>query len=357
MREQILARLREALDVATANVSGGLTRIRGLAAEVVERVDGIELASVASGNDDAPAQPLSCLRFAALATARGKPVSEFLLIPFGEVVVERPVAGENFVFTRTHAEAAKRWFDQMGRKLAVDYEHQSFDRFNTRSDGLRPAAGWVGGLEVRDDGLWAVEVTWTERADELLCSGEYRYFSPVVFWTDEDHTDIAALGPVALTNDPAMRGVRPLAASRQLADQEPDSGPSSEPAAALRKELDTATAEIEVLRVRLADQAADAFIERGARLGKILDSTREDWRTDYLRDSEATEQRLSRAPVLLPPGRLMKLDRRGEVARLSPSKSAPVLASGALGQSVFEPEDLAAFERAQATGCVIAGGL
>ena len=44
----------------------------------------------------------------------------------------------------------------MGRKLAIDYEQQSFDRFNTRPDGLRPAAAWIGGLEIRDNGLWAI---------------------------------------------------------------------------------------------------------------------------------------------------------------------------------------------------------
>src|SRR5690606_10386889 len=107
-----------------------------------------------------------------LSSAQGDPVAAFLLIPFGVVQVERPSAGGDFVFTRRHAESAKRWFDAIGRKLAIDYEHQSFDQFNTRADGLRPAAGWIGGLEVREDGLWATNVTWTERARELLRSGE-----------------------------------------------------------------------------------------------------------------------------------------------------------------------------------------
>src|SRR6185436_3109707 len=127
-----------------------------------------------------------------------------------------------FEFTRRHAESAAAWFASLGRKLAIDYEHQSFERHNTRADGLRPAAGWVGGLQVREDGLWAVDVTWTARAKELLAAGEYRYFSPVIFWTDEDYGDVAALGPVALTNDPAMRGVTPLAAARRAGAVEDD---------------------------------------------------------------------------------------------------------------------------------------
>src|SRR5262249_51765447 len=139
-------------------------------------------------------------------------VGEFLLIPFGDVQVERPLAGGDFVFTREHAAAAVAWFESIGRKLAIDYEHQSFALHNTRPDGLRPAAGWIGGLQIRGDGLWAADVTWTDRARELLAGGEYRYFSPVIFWADEDYASLAALGPVALTNDPAMHGVQPLAA-------------------------------------------------------------------------------------------------------------------------------------------------
>lgn len=347
VREQILTRLHEALELATENLSGELDRFRELVREVAERVDGIELAQATTREH--PAQPSSRLRCAALSTARGEPVTEFLLIPFGEVVVERPIAGESFVFTRAHAETARRWFEQMGRKLAIDYEHQSFDRCNTRSDGLRPAAGWIGGLEVRDDGLWAVNVSWTERAAELLRSGEYRYFSPVIFWTDEDHADVTALGPVALTNDPAMHGVRPLAAARR-SEAEPDEA-AAESEEAVRGQLEAARDEIALLRRQLAAQEADAFVERGLRLGKIVDSTSMDWRADFLRDPEETEQRLARAPVLRPPGRVIALDRRGEVARLplGTAEGGPTTAR----EWEIGAEDWAAFERAVAAGRVL----
>ncbi len=354
MRAQILTRLREALDLAEADLPRHVNEFRDLVTDVLTRVDGINLPQ-AAGDDTA--QPRSQLQCAVLSTDPGGPVTEFLLIPFGEVVVERPVAGENFVFTPSHAESAQRWFQQMGRKLAVDYEHQSFDRCNTRPDGLRPAAGWIGGLEVRDNGLWAVDVTWTERARELLSSGEYRYFSPVIFWTDEDHTSIAALGPVALTNDPAMRGVQPLAASRQLDEHEHSDAPEFPDAseALLHRELEAAQSEIELLRQKLTAQEADTFVERGMRLGKIMDSTSMDWREDYLRDPEATEQRLSRAPVLLPPGRMIALDRRGEPAPHRPRPKTTATSAGLPGQLIAEPEDLAAFDQALAAGRVITG--
>src|ERR1051326_6347072 len=78
------------------------------------------------------------LRGAILSSDNG-PATELLLIPFGSVEVDRALSGRSFEFTPAHAQSAKKWFDALGRKLAIDYEHQSFDRFNTRPDGLKPA--------------------------------------------------------------------------------------------------------------------------------------------------------------------------------------------------------------------------
>ncbi len=371
VRTQLLARLREALHIATGDLSSNLERFRDLLTEVAERADALNLVRTARADRASP-QPSSVLAVATLSKTNGEPVGEFLLIPFGEVVVERPIAGENFVFTAAHAESAKQWFDQMGRKLAIDYEHQSLDRLNTRADGLRPAAGWIGALEVRDDGLWAVNVSWTDRAQELLRSGEYRYFSPVIFWTDEDHTDVAALGPVALTNDPAMHGVSALAAGRQNAEGGPaetqtHTSPHDTPVAetddvaqqevlvAARAKLEAAEAEINLLRHELEAQEADTFVERGLRLGKILESTAADWRADYLRDAVATEQRLARAPILLPPGRMIALDRRGNAAD-RPRRPQTAANEHTVSEWGIEADDLAAYERAAAAGRVLHTG-
>ena len=170
---------------------------------------------------------------------------------------------------------------------------------------------------------------------------------------------MAALGPVALTNDPAMRGVCSLAATRQLdearnettlrgeADQIVDEGEAA---------LEAARAEITLLRRQLAAQEADTFVERGLRLGKILESNSMDWRADYLRDAETAEERLSRAPVLRPPGRMIALDRRGDVARLQRSGGTLRSAPGTTTQWAVEPEDLTAYEQAAAAGRVSGPG-
>jgi hypothetical protein len=345
VRHEILTRLESALTTARRDLPQQLDEVRDLVADVTTRLDALALSRVALPTDTA--QPASILTRTPLATSGGEPVSAFLLIPFGEVTVERPISGDSFHFTTEHARAVVEWFSRMNRKLAIDYEHQSFAQRAARSDGLRPAAGWIGGLEVRDDGLWATDVTWTERAADLLRSGEYRYFSPVIFWADEDRLVVAALGPVALTNDPAMHGVQPLAAARELDDCEDvavdEADEPAPPADQLLRDLALAQAEIEQLRGQLEGQAADAFIERGMRLGKITDATSMDWRDDFRRDPTEAELRLSRAPVLLPPGRIVSPDRR-------PAQTNPTTFGGA---GDVDANDLAAFDRACAAGRVL----
>ncbi len=323
--------------LAEHDLGANFGAFRGALADVVERADAIELTAGIAPADAGP--PASRLPFTALAqagTLAGEPVREFLLIPFGEVTVDRAIAGEGFTFTRLHAESVQQWFAQLGRKLAIDYEHQSFDRLNTRPDGLRPAAGWIGGLAVRDDGLWAVDVTWTERAAELLRSGEYRYFSPVIYWTDESRGDVAALGPVALTNDPAMRGVPALAARTAIRASDED--------ASVVELLASAEGEIDALRQELAERDADTFVDAGLVAGKIVTATRGDWREDYLRDPVAATARLARAPIVLPPGRVTGAAR----APASPHADG----RRAVSQNAVDSEDLAAFERASAAGRV-----
>lgn len=364
-QDRIAERLREALTLAEESLEANADPLREILADVLDRTDAWVLVKAIDGAHGST-QPVFRLARTAGDVDEHSPVTDWLLIPFGTVAVERPASGGSFVFTKKHAESAKRWFDQMGRKLAIDYEHQSFERFNTRPDGLRPVAGWIAGLEIREDGLWAVDVVWTERARELLRKGEYKYFSPVIYWTDEDHSDVAALGPVALTNDPAMRGVPPLAASRRGLDEqlpgetaaivkersEPFDSSVAFEEFVPREELEATQADLALLRNQLQAQEADTFVERGMRLGKILDSTSMDWRADFLRDSEQAEERLSRAPVMLPPGRLIKLDERGEPTGLSRGRRRFERDAETYSRLGIEVEDLEAFERALAAGRV-----
>ncbi|MBF0445085.1 MAG: phage protease, partial [Magnetococcales bacterium] len=91
--------------------------------------------------------------------------------------------------------------------LVIDYEHQTI---NAEWNGQpAPAAGWFKSLEWRDDGLWAVNVQFTETAVNYIEKGEYRYISPV-FTYDQNTGIVIDILHAALVNFPAIDGMADL---------------------------------------------------------------------------------------------------------------------------------------------------
>lgn len=93
--------------------------------------------------------------------------------------------------------------------LLVDFDHFSYD-----TDKSSEAAGWVGVLQNRADGLWG-QVKWTPKGEEALKGGAYRFISPV--WGKRDAEKLknsefrpTRLETLGLTNQPNLRGMTPL---------------------------------------------------------------------------------------------------------------------------------------------------
>lgn len=101
--------------------------------------------------------------------------------------------------------------------LLIDFDHFSLDG-EKRSE----AAGWILGLEKRDDGLWA-QIRWSDSGEEAVKGGRYRFLSPV--WARSDCVDLGIstssgqavprVRPIrilnaAVTNDPNLKGMVPL---------------------------------------------------------------------------------------------------------------------------------------------------
>jgi len=94
--------------------------------------------------------------------------------------------------------------------LLVDFDHFSMD-----TDKPSEAAGWISALREDAEGLWA-KVRWTSKGKDAVEGGEYRLVSPVF----PKPSDCEVLGDnrirprllmsVALTNDPNIKGGRPL---------------------------------------------------------------------------------------------------------------------------------------------------
>jgi len=134
-----------------------------------------------------------------------KPPEEFRLFAFGSLETTQGT----FLFDKAAAEAVMAEYKDNGNELSFDYEHAAVQ--DPPPPTGAPAAGWFG-LELRDDGLYAVNIKWTERAIEYLSNSEYRYFSPA-FKAEGKSKRIMKLFNVALTNIPASKDQEPLVAA------------------------------------------------------------------------------------------------------------------------------------------------
>lgn len=85
-----------------------------------------------------------------------------------------------------------------GADLPVDIEHST--EHKAPKGEPAPAVGWIKGMEVRANALWA-NVEWTVEGQSLIASGGYRYISPV-FTYDRDTAEIRKMLSAGLTNQP-----------------------------------------------------------------------------------------------------------------------------------------------------------
>lgn len=141
----------------------------------------------------------------------GSAPEKILIFPAGEVriygassVMMDKLASENIISAVMASDA----------DMVIDYEHQ------TLYGGEAPAAGWLkrdGFVFEEKKGLFGTCV-WTEKAKQYIEKGEYRYFSPV-FQTDRTTNRIMRLINVALTNQPRMQNITPLAAKQDFSEE------------------------------------------------------------------------------------------------------------------------------------------
>lgn len=142
------------------------------------------------------------------------PPKAFRLLPYGRFKAAdgsgRPVGvPDGWLLEREGAAAVAAAFNARGDARVIDYEHQTLHaEVNGRP---APAAGWIGKLEARDDGLYAVDVEWTAEAAAMIAAKQYRYISPV-FNYDKRTGRVLAVAHAALTNFAGIDGLTDLAA-------------------------------------------------------------------------------------------------------------------------------------------------
>ncbi|EOI6423983.1 phage protease [Yersinia enterocolitica] len=142
--------------------------------------------------------------FAALAIEITKATRGTIqLFPAGEfrAVDGRPKDCDHWLM---NAEIAQRLIDAANARstpYVIDYEHQTLRLIENGQPA--PASGWFKELEWREnDGLYAVNVEWTDAAAVMILAGEYRFISPVFNYNKSGH--VLQILHAALTNTPAL---------------------------------------------------------------------------------------------------------------------------------------------------------
>lgn len=147
-------------------------------------------------------------------TGSATPPREFRLLPYGRFKAAdgsgRPVeVPEGWLLDRQSAAVLAATFNVRSDARVIDFEHQTL---HAETNGKpAPAAGWIGKLEARDDGLYAVGVEWTAAAATMIAGKQYRYISPV-FSYDKRTGRVLAVAHAALTNFAGLDGLTDLAA-------------------------------------------------------------------------------------------------------------------------------------------------
>lgn len=132
--------------------------------------------------------------------------STITILPFGMVDSQKG----NFIVDEESFNLMYKAFKDRNLDIVIDYEHQ------TLNDQQAPAGGWIKDLSVGKDGILA-KVEWTSRAKDYLKNKEYRYLSPVIMTRKKDGKAVL-LHSVALTNTPAINGMKPIINSMKSTD-------------------------------------------------------------------------------------------------------------------------------------------
>jgi phage I-like protein len=248
----------------------------------------------------------TALRSAALA---GEAVPQrVLLAPWGQV----ESTNGSFVVDEESANLTLRAFDEHGTDLPIDYEHQTLGGTYSSPNGQAPAAGWVKRLLAEPGVGLVAEIEWTDQAKKMLAAKEYRYLSPVAIIRKTDRK-LVAIHSAALTNKPAIVGMRPIV-NRAGTQSDED---RAEPLSVLRDELDLPVdaAPEEVLLAasqRLADLERDARqsqveqrVQEAMRAGKLVEAQRAWAEALVACEEELFDEWFRTAPVIVQRGALV----------------------------------------------------
>jgi phage I-like protein len=138
------------------------------------------------------------------------------LVPAGEFAGRdgRPLEARTWKLSDAQGQALAARLNARHDKtqFLFDYEHQVM--LAEKNGQPAPAAGWAQRFEWRNgQGLYAIGVQWTERALQMLQSGEYRYISPVLVFNKKSGEVLDVIN-ASLVGIPNLLDLNPAAHER-----------------------------------------------------------------------------------------------------------------------------------------------
>src|SRR3989441_7499855 len=182
--------------------------------------------SVPSSVEEGKSRPAGCggtspvliLMSSRLRVKLGEPV-----VAQGKKLFEVPIAltgtwvksGRTFSITKGDlADMVRNFERRKNDQVVVDYEHAS-EMPEVARGGPVLAAGWIHRLSA--NGELKALIEWTPQAEEMIRSGQYRFFSPAIDWGARDkesgEPQGATLTSGALTNHPFLEDLPPIVLS------------------------------------------------------------------------------------------------------------------------------------------------
>lgn len=151
---------------------------------------------------------------ACLFELNGSAPTEFRVVPLGPFRAKdgRPHNLPGWNLSHAAGQALLAALQNGADDFLIDFDHQTL---HTKTTGQKaPAAGWVkrSDFELREDGIYALNVQWTDEAQADIAAKRYRYVSPVIAFDQKTGTVTAVL-MAALVNYAAIDGLSDLAAA------------------------------------------------------------------------------------------------------------------------------------------------
>ena len=159
-------------------------------------------------------------------TSESNALKPFRLFRIGENRLTRNGRDCKLTFSADELKSIAEYQRKKGEKIPIDSRHALFlaaeKAHLSESDALKAvpsgiAALGFANLELREDGLYAVEIELTPLAGELFRQGALRYWSPVIRGLDGNSP--LRITSIAMDNVPALNNLDILAASAESTTQ------------------------------------------------------------------------------------------------------------------------------------------